>query len=76
VSSTYSTRRAPRRRWMAIGLGLVIIAAIAVVVYFALYSGGSSGYGGGGGAGGGGGGYFMLAVGADATRRTLAWIRR
>jgi hypothetical protein len=70
MSSTYPSGPAPRRRWMGITIGVVIVAAIALVAYFALYSGGGSS-----GANGGGGGYFVVALGADAIRRAMTALR-
>jgi peptidoglycan/LPS O-acetylase OafA/YrhL len=64
-----SSMSLPRRpRWMAIAIGVVVLAVIGVIAYLLLYNG-DGGYGGGSGGGGGGGGYFMLALSAEQTRR-------
>jgi hypothetical protein len=61
-SSTSSPRRS---RWVAIAIGVVVLAVIGVIAYMLLYGGDG---GTGGGSGGGGGGYLMLALSARQAR--------
>jgi hypothetical protein len=67
-----SATAAPRRRWIAIAIGIVVLAAIVVIAYMLLYP---SGGGGSGGGGAGGGGYFVLAFTGDQIRRAVRRIR-
>ncbi len=69
------TASAHRSRWIAIAIGIVILAAIGVVAYMLLYNGNG---GGGSGSGGGGGGLygFALALSSDGVRRLKTVISR
>jgi len=60
-----SPTSSPRRsRWMAIAVGIVVLAVIGVIAYMLLYNG-SGGSGGGGGIGG----YSAIALSAGQVRR-------
>jgi hypothetical protein len=66
----------PSRRWIAVVIGVVVVAAALIVGYMLLYNGGGSGSGSGSGGGGTGGGYVILAVGAGAIDRLIRRVRR
>ena len=69
------TASAHRSRWIAIAIGIVILAAIGVVAYMLLYNG--NGGGGSGNGGGGGGLYgFALTLSSDGVRRLKTVISR